>query len=239
MKKLLKYLFAVGIICTLSSYSLSQTLYKVSLYRAAPGQLLTLIDEAKSKVNTYEDIGGDKPFIVRHSQGDQWDLMVYEHIGSYQEYFDSNKRLNEVFSPPYGDKFYDLVSHHENIFTYGPSYNDVKTLFEENGFFHVEMFVALPGEQSELIKQRNMENIYLQEIGRGQNLIFTTTLGANWDCFTLGGYKDIKHFAESADIPLEREEKAAIKAGFKGVNDISPYLRSLIDKHNDTLGGKL
>ena len=239
MKKSLKYLFTVGIICTLSSYSLSQTLYKVSLYRAAPGQLLTLVDVVTSKANTYEDNGGDKPYIVRHSQGDQWDLMVYEHISGYEDYFNSNNKLNEVFSPAYGNKFYDLVSHHENIFTYGPNYVDVKTLFEENGFFHVEMFVALPGKQSELLKQRNMENVYLQEIGRGQNLIFTTTLGAKWDCFTLGGYRDIKHFAESADIPIEIEEKAAINAGFKGVNDISPYLRSLIDKHHDTLGGKL
>ena len=101
------------------------------------------------------------------------------------------------------------------------------------------MFVALPGKQNELLAQREMENVYLQEIGRGKNLIFTVDQGGHWDSFTLGGYRDIKHFAESADIPLEVEEKAAIKAGFKGANHISPYLRSLIDMHHDTLGGKV
>ena len=71
------------------------------------------------------------------------------------------------------------------------------------------------------------------------NLIFTVNQGAHWDSFTLGGYRNIKHFAESADIPLKVEENAAIKAGFKGVKYISPYLRSLITMHHDTLGGKL
>ena len=34
---------------------------------------------------------------------------------------------------------------------------------------------------------------------------------------------------------LEQEEAAKV-AGFKGINDISPYLRSLLSYHNDTLG---
>ncbi|MFQ5571000.1 MAG: hypothetical protein ACE5G0_15075, partial [Rhodothermales bacterium] len=53
--------------------------------------------------------------------------------------------------------------------------------------------------------------------------------------FTLGFYRDIKHFAESADIPLEQEEAAARAAGFDSVYAISPYLRSLIQRHHDTL----
>ena len=43
--------------------------------------------------------------------------------------------------------------------------------------------------------------------------------------------------AESADIPLEDEERAAKAAGFEGVSAISPYLRSLILQHHDTLAG--
>jgi hypothetical protein len=216
-----------------------QTFYKVSLFRAAPGKLLPLIDNLTSRIGDYEQKGGSKPYLIRHSQGDHWDLMVCEHISDYDSYFSHQNNFNEVFTPTFGDNFYDLVAFHENIFTSGPDYKTVQELFEQNSFFHVEMFVALPGKQVELLKQRNMENIYLQEIGRGENLIFTTTLGGSWDCFTLGGYRDIKHYAESADIPLEVEEKAAIKAGFEGVKYISPYLRSLITTHHDTLGGKV
>jgi len=218
---------------------MAQSVYKITLLRAAPGELLTLIDNLKSRVDDYQKKGGDKPFIVRHSQGDQWDLMIYEHIVSYKAYYGASKGLNEVFTPKHGDKFYDLIAFHESIFVDGPSYADVAQLFNKNGYFHVEMFVALPGKQSELLTQRQMENVYLNEIGRDPNLIFTANLGGQWDSFTLGGYRDIKHYAESADIPFDVEEKAAIKAGFKGVTDISPYLRSLIAFHHDTLGGKV
>lgn len=217
----------------------SQSLYKVTLLRAAPGELLSLVEDIKVRRTTYQQKGGDLPYIIRHSQGDHWDLMIYEHIGSYTAYFNENKDLNMIFTPQYGDPFYQLVAHHETIYVRGDDFAVVQTLFDESGYFHVEMFNALPGKQEELLKQRKMENVYLNEIGREENLIFTVDQGANWDCFTLGGYRDIKHFAESADIPLEAEEKAAIKAGFKGVMDISPYLRSLIYRHHDTLGGKL
>lgn len=240
MKLSLRILTATSFVFLLAVLPLSaQTLYKVSLFRAAPGQLLPLIDNMKERVQNYKKSGGDTPFIIRHSQGDQWDLMVYEHIDSYQIYYGKHARLNTIFTPQHGNNFYSLVSFHETIYAAGPDYKTVAQLFDKNNFFHVEMFVALPGKQSELLEQRKMENVYLQEIGRGVNLIFTVSQGAHWDCFTLGGYRDIKHFAESADIPQELEEKAAIKAGFKGVNYISPYLRSLIAMHHDTLGGKV
>lgn len=218
---------------------LAQSQYKITLYRAAPGELLPLIETLKNKKLQYQQNGGDQAFIVRHSQGDQWDFMVYEHIENYQKYYASTGKLHEVFTPIFGDDFYQMVAFHESFYAMGPDYESVAALFKENGFFHVELFVALPGKQTELLKQRNMENDYLKEIGRGENLIFTVDQGAQWDCFTLGGYRDIKHFAESADIAEEVEERAAIKAGFKGVNHISPYLRSLIAMHHDTLGGKL
>ena len=161
-------------------------------------------------------------------------------IGSVLDFRKCTHSLsNSIFTPSFGDAFYKLVSHHETIYAEGENYAIVAKMFENSGYFHVEMFNALAGKQNELFKQREMENVYLKEIGRESNLIFKVHQGANWDCFTLGGYRDIKHFAESADIPIEKEEKAAIKAGFKGVNDISPYLRSLISRHQDTLGGKI
>ena len=240
MKLSLRILTVTSLLFLIIVHPISaQTLYKVSLFRAAPGELLPLIDNLKARTQDYKKSGGDAPFIVRHSQGDQWDFMVYEHIDNYQLYYGKHEKLSSIFTPRHGDDFYKLVSFHETIYNEGPDYITVAQLFDKNNFFHVEMFVALPGKQKELLKQRKMENVYLQEIGRGENLIFTVNQGANWDCFTLGGYRDIKHYAESADIPEMDEEKAAIKAGFKGVNYISPYLRSLIAMHHDTLGGKV
>ena len=71
------------------------------------------------------------------------------------------------------------------------------------------MFVALPEKARELYREREMENDYLRRIGRPQNLIFAKTLGGAWDSFTLGFYRDLKHYAESVDIPAELQQERA------------------------------
>ena len=58
--------------------------------------------------------------------------------------------------------------------------------------------IALPGEADGLLSEREMENDYLRRIGRPQNLIFTKTLGGSWDSFTLGLYRDLKHYTRRA-----------------------------------------
>ena len=59
--------------------------------------------------------------------------------------------------------------------------------------------------------------------------------GAAWDLFTVGGYRDLKHYAESADVPAAKQEEAAKAAGFDGSKAIGPYLRTFIALHHDTL----
>ncbi len=53
--------------------------------------------------------------------------------------------------------------------------------------------------------------------------------------FTLGFYRDLKHYAESADIPEKDQEAPAKAAGFEGASHIGTYLRNLISEHHDTL----
>lgn len=81
-----------------------------------------------------------------------------------------------------------------------------------------------------------MENDYLGRIGRPLNMIFYKTMGGPWDCFTLGLYRDLQHFAASADVPDDVENEAAVAAGFESASMIGPYMRSLINWHQDTIG---
>lgn len=226
--------FFLILICWFSSATLFGQVYRISTFRAAPGAQLEFQELLRDKADTYPSV---KPLVIRHSQGDQWDYMVIEYISDLAGFLNSVQ--GEIYNPPFASTFYNLVAHHEHTMMNGPSVSSFTAMHEAFDYYHVEMFVALPGKQEELHQQRKMENVYLQEIGRNPNLIFLGAGGGPWDCMTLGGYRDIKHFAESADIPLEVEETAAVKAGFKGVRDISPYLRSLIQRHNDTLGGKV
>lgn len=80
-----------------------------------------------------------------------------------------------------------------------------------------------------------MENFYLAAIDRPQNMIFVREAGAAWDLYSLGFYRDIKHFAASADVPEARREAAARAAGFEAADRIGTFLRTLIQSHHDTL----
>ena len=129
----------------------------------------------------------------------------------------------------------DDVAWQEDVFAWGPPLAQVRGAFEKAGFFHVEMFEALPGKEKDLDRQREMENDYSKRLGLPQNLIFVRDAGAPWTLFTIGAYRDLKHYAESADVPEAKSEEAARAAGFDGAKAIGPYLRTLIALHHDTL----
>jgi hypothetical protein len=128
-----------------------------------------------------------------------------------------------------------LTSWRDEIFVRGPSPEILGQGFADNGYYHVEMFVALPGRQGRLLEERRMENHYLEELGRPQNLIFRRAAGGPWDSFTLGFYRDQMHWAESGAIAPGERERAALAAGFQGADRIGSYMRSLISYHRDTL----
>jgi hypothetical protein len=220
------------------------TLYRATFIRAAPGKLLELIDLFKSQMPVYDTSGDERPFWWRHTQGDQWDLMMLYPMESFSTYFsrkrvERRQRAQERFdlSPPeFQKRFQECSSWHEDIFVQGPLLKTVKKAFKDTSFYHCEIFIALPGKYGELHKERKMENAYVRGLGRPENLIFTRVFGASWDLFTLGCYKDMKQWAASSDISKEKRNEAAVKAGFDGTDQIGPYMRTLILFHRDTIG---
>ncbi len=213
-----------------SGFCQSKSMYKTTIVRAAPGKLMDLIDYYKNEISIAKSSGEDEPVMMRHSQGDQWDLLILQPI----------MELNNSMNPSYGNKYYDMIAWKEDIFGYGPKHQDFKNRINEGRYYHVEMFVSLAGKQKELLTEREMENHYLRLIERPENLIFTRDMGGGkFDIFTIGIYNDIKHYAESADIPEDKKQEAAIKAGFEGADKIGTYLRTLINEHHDTLAGRI
>jgi hypothetical protein len=127
------------------------------------------------------------------------------------------------------------VAWQEDVFVLGPPVGEARKRLGDAGFFHVEMFDALPGRRADLYRQREMENAYSRAIGAPENLIFTREAGAHWDLFTVGAFRDLQHYAASAAVPEAKQEEAARAAGFDGAKAIGPYLRTLIAQHHDTL----
>lgn len=202
-------------------------LYRTVMLRAAPGELAEVIKTFKSQIPDLQQKYAPGPFWMRHSQGDQWDLLLLYPLGKSFADYHGETELEETLRPK--------IAWREELLVWGPPPEVVAARFEEAGYFHVEIFLALAGKRRELLEQRQMENVYLTTIGRPENLIFSRAGGAAWDCYTIGFYRDIKHFAESADVPSELEEKAAVKAGFESASTIGTYLRELIAAHHDTL----
>ena len=232
-----------------SAFSLSAAqadtsyLYRTLLIRAAPGSLLEVIDMYQQRSDVYESAGDHAPFIARHSQGDHWDLLMIFPMQSFEAYYAADRsqqraraaRRAGVSDDEFRRRLDPHVAWREEVFMKGPPLEQVAATLHRGNYYHIEMFIAIPGKRGELLREREMENVYLAQLDRPQNLIFTRAAGAAWDAFTLGVYRDIKHYAESADIPEEREEAAAVVAGFEGANTIGVYLRTLIHRHNDTL----
>lgn len=211
-------------------------LYQAKFVQAAPGKLMALIDQYKDHMTSYSSIGDEPPLWIRHSQGDRWDLMLLFPMASYSEYYRSDRaQKRERMEKNFREKLKELVAWQEDLFVHGPPLAELRGAYSKGAFFHLEIFHSLAGKQADLYKEREMENAYQRELGRPENFIFTKDQGGSWDLFTLGVYRDLKHYAESADIPAARQEEAAKKAGFESSNRIGPYLRALIADHHDTL----
>jgi len=213
MKKLIVFL----LLLLVSTYCSSENYYQITLLRAAPGNLAQLINQAKE----YKTQKKGNISIMRHSQGDHWDLMLLEPF-----------KKNTYTSIDFSSK---ADFQHEFIATSSVTWSEIKPMSDASGIFHIEMFHAVHGKSQELIKQRNMENKYLTLTKRRANIIFETSFGSDVDSFTIGYYKDMIAFASMPNLPSEVFSKAATDAGFKSRDDIGLYLRELILSHHDTI----
>lgn len=209
------------LVCLLLSANAIAENYRVTLLRAAPGSLLSLINEVKTLKNDQND----KLVIMRHSQGDHWDLMLLAPQGK-------NPTLQYNFTSA-------LAFQHTFLAKSDIDWPEIAKRTSRSDMFHIEMFNAAPGKLIELVKQRHMENVYYQHTKREGNVVFETTFGNDMDVFTIGFYKNLATFAQKPELPESAFEQAAIKAGFESGDAIGLYLRELLSSHHDTFATKV
>ena len=218
-------------------------LYRFVLIQAAPGKLIDLIDLYKRRLPVIAAGGDELPFIVRHSQGDRWDLCVIYPSGSFTEYYSADRvtrreaaaAASGVTNEQFARAFYDLVAWHEDVYVEGPPLAAFRNYVADLGLVHLEMFQALAGKRDALIEERRMESAFNRFRSRPETLLFTHEQGADWDVITIDGFRNWRHYAESETIPRDASDAAAKRAGFANADAIGPYLRSLIGLHHDTL----
>ena len=219
-------------------------LYRFTMLQAAPGRLADLLTLVRQR-STVIVAGGDAlPILIRHSQGDRWDLLVIYPSGSFTEHY-SRERVAQreaaanasgVSSAAFAKQLSDLVSWHEDVYMTGPPLAEVRGYLNDATLAHLEMLQALAGKRDELIKERQMENAFNVARGRPATLIFTREQGAAWDVVTLDAWRDWRQYGELQLIPADVSDAAAKKAGFANADAVGVYMRSLISTHHDTLG---
>ena len=227
---------ALAMLCGNASAQVSEvgtgfeSLYRVTLLRAEPGKFTELFNDIKGRAKR-----NAKYHVLRHSQGDHWDLMTLEPLGSYSDWFDKSQFKRHTLDAAWREHLDRLVVHRSEWFVYGPSADVVAEGVNNHNLYHIEMFRARAGHKTKLLRQRAMENNYLSQTGQVANLVFKGDQGGDWDVMTIGFHKSLTSFAEGSSLSAEEKDKIAKQNGFNSVDDIGPYLRSLIDSHNDTL----
>lgn len=215
MKSFLSAILFLLLLTGQEAFAQTQSLYTTTLLRAAPGELPALIDTLKAE---REQLNGGL-LIMRHSQGDHWDLMLLRPFTGIEMH----------------DYRYLADFQHDFVVASTVAWDSLSSAGRHSGLFHIEMFHAKQGKYAELLEQRRMENVYYNETERAGNVIFTTRFGSDVDIYTLGFYNDMVDFATGPDLSDSAFEKAAETAGFASLDRIGFYLRELILKHHDTL----
>ena len=239
------FVVAAAFLC-LPAHALGQTegdyLYNLTMLRAAPGHFTELSSALEESLAIHERAGDQVPFWIRHSQGDQWDFMLIHPIGDFSSYYAPDRIQDRAAAWGTGpglevsERLSSLVSYREEWFARSVAVDEMARRFEGMGLFHVEMFAGLPGKRAELLEQRRMENRYYEHLDRQQNVLFVREGGSNWDAMTIGFFEDLAAFAAAGTLYSSAEQdEAARAAGFDGIDQVGPYLRSLIDYHHDTL----
>lgn len=203
------------------SSAVAENLYQITLLRAATGKMPALMDLAKVE---REQLKGNL-VIMRHSQGDHWDLMLMKAAG---------EGMPTEFA-------YDELAdfQHDFIASSALTWQQFLSKARKVGLYHIEMFNAAANKHDALMEQRIMENNYLEMTQRNANSIFVTRFGSDVDSFTVGFYEDFAAFAADPDLPAEAFEKAAKDAGFVARNDIGFHLRRTLVGHNDTFATRV
>src|SRR5262245_7496784 len=131
-------LFSMSIILAAFAVSTSAAptyLYQAKLVQAAPGKLLELIGLQKSRLSEFKNVGDDQPLMMRHSQGDRWDLLLLIPMKSYIDYYNPERvsKRTQILRDSQ-DKLDALIAWQEDVFVYGPPLAEVQMAFASSAF---------------------------------------------------------------------------------------------------------
>ena len=143
-------------------------LYRFVMLQAGPGKLADLIELYRNRAPVIVAGGDEKPYIVKHSQGDHWDILVILPCGNMSEYYsrervarrDSAAAAAGLSTEEFVRRLRAMVLWQEDLYVLGPPVGVFREFVKEAGLAHFEMIRSLPGKFDELVEERRMENAF-------------------------------------------------------------------------------
>jgi hypothetical protein len=200
--------------------------YHIEFVRAAPGKLPELLEAVKAGPHAPHS---PRHFVFRHEQGDHWDLMILDPMGTGERV----EALNQPDLQSWLNRMRALQAWHTDTFASGPPLAVVRkslALGQERpgapAIYEVGDYLAAAGHRDELDK-------LLSRLASGRperSVIFEHLEGAAWDFVTVNRFDSWHDFADQ-----QRESDArARKAGFANAATIALELRQHMASHHDT-----
>ena len=165
-------------------------LYRFVIVQAAPGKLLDLIELYRSRMPVIAAGGDELP--LRRAPFAGRPLGPLHHL--------PERELHRVLQPgtrgeaaaagdasgvpnaEFARRFYSMVAWHEDLYAAGPPLEVFREHVRGMGLAHFEMLLALAGKRDELIEERQMENVFNRERGRGGTLDLRPRPGCGVGC---------------------------------------------------------
>lgn len=196
-------------------------LYHIHFSKAAPGKLLELIDTYKNAPAPPANEPQVTPIILRHRDGDEWDLLVITPLAK-------QATISADAPSPALQAYYQRVGPlsdwHNDTFVVGPSWAVVqKALVVVKGepVYVVTDYRSLPGHRAQLrqVLDRNAQDT------PGRNVLFAHAEGASWNFLNVTRYDS---WAEVGAAPPQPAAGAAPQ-------DTGLALRDHMAVHHDTI----
>ena len=198
--------------------------YHVHFAKAAPGQAAAL---AKSLIVPDKTSPMPEHFVVlRHQEGDDWDYVVIQHLGSKAEV--------TTTAPPPSDAVRALTAWHSDTFVSGPSWGEFSKEMSIGGsanganlVYIVGVHRGVPGHREQLLKSLTAAGTS-GKIQTG-NVLLQHLEGSEWNFATVTRYNSWQ------DVATERAAAASAGDAAGGWADIRQHSAF----HRDTLADRI
>lgn len=208
-------------------------LYRVHLFKAAPGKLTDLIA-------TYLNPppGVHKPLTFRHESGDDWDLLVIYPQGEKAE-LPADPQFPEPIAR-YRERIMADYIWHTDTYAFGPPLAEVQKQLAladgktAGGLYLVEDFTALNGHLRPLEKVIDRDMVTARA---GGMVKFEHSQGFGWDFLVIYRYAGWQDYAAAETDP--KADERARQQGFADAAAVGVELREHITVHHDTFVERL